>query len=236
MGSPVYLWLSLLAIAISAWLWARRYKNQPQLPMVFVGGITGAYVGAKIAFLLVEGGALFGQENAWLQLAAGKSITGALAGGYAGVEIAKHFIGYCKPTGDFFALMTPISLVIGRFGCLSHGCCQGMECDAGHWFAWQDSEGVFRWPSVPTEIAFNLLALVVLFALRKVPILQGQLFHLYLIAYGLFRFAHEFVRDTPKIAGSAYSGYQLVAIGLIALGAIRYGQRLAGQREALDKG
>ena len=53
---------------------------------------------------------------------------------------------------------------------------------------------------------------------------RGQLFHLYLIAYGEFRLAHEFVRDTPRIA-AGLSGYQLLSIAILALGAVRFAQR-----------
>ena len=55
----------------------------------------------------------------------------------------------------------------------------------------------------------------------------GQLFHLYLIAYGLFRFGHEFVRDTPPLVANI-SGYQLLALAMVALGLQRYVQRKHG--------
>jgi hypothetical protein len=38
-----------------------------------------------------------------------------------------------------------------------------------------------------------------------------------LIAYGIFRFFHEFLRDTPQIIGP-FSGYQFAALGVAALG------------------
>jgi phosphatidylglycerol:prolipoprotein diacylglycerol transferase len=54
--------------------------------------------------------------------------------------------------------------------------------------------------------------------------LSGQLFHVYLIFYGLFRFAHEFLRDTPPMLGP-FSGYHLLALGITVLGLMRYWQR-----------
>ena len=58
---------------------------------------------------------------------------------------------------------------------------------------------------------------------------RGQLFHLYLLCYGIFRFWHEFHRATPKWFGE-FSGYQLGALALIALGlwrgSIRYREQL----------
>jgi len=74
------------------------------------------------------------------------------------------------------------------------------------------------------EFVFNAVALVVLALLKWRKIMPGQLFHLYLIAYGLFRFVHEFARATPQILGPI-SGYQVAALALVALGAIRFWQR-----------
>jgi hypothetical protein len=37
--------------------------------------------------------------------------------------------------------------------------------------------------------------------MRQNRILSGQLFHLYLIGYGAFRFSHEFLRATPPHGG-----------------------------------
>ena len=44
------------------------------------------------------------------------------------------------------------------------------------------------------------------------------------MGYGAFRFAHEFLRSTPRIAGSL-SGYQIAALACIALGLWRFVKR-----------
>jgi len=41
------------------------------------------------------------------------------------------------------------------------------------------------------------------------------------MAYGIFRFFNEFVRDTPRILGPI-SGYQIAALGVAVLGAIGF--------------
>ena len=48
------------------------------------------------------------------------------------------------------------------------------------------------------------------------------------MAYGIFRFLHEFVRDTPRILGPI-SGYQMIALAVAMLGAIGFFLR---QRQA----
>jgi phosphatidylglycerol:prolipoprotein diacylglycerol transferase len=173
--------------------------------VIYFSGIVAAFLGAKIGFLLSEGWLYMEAPDRWSIWATGKSVMGALPAGWLGVELAKKLSGYEKITGDRFALLLPVPLILGRVGCLGAGCCQGVELHGG------------RWPSVPVEIVFQILALVALLVLRWRHLLAGQHFHLYLIAYGLFRFGHEFLRATPKpFAG--LSGYQIMALATAAAG------------------
>jgi phosphatidylglycerol:prolipoprotein diacylglycerol transferase len=84
-----------------------------------------------------------------------------------------------------------------------------------------DRTGQDRWPAVPLEIAFNLLALVAFLALRKTKRLPGQHFHLYLIGYGGFRFFHEFLREEPRLV-IGLTGYQIASLAVLALGVIGF--------------
>jgi phosphatidylglycerol:prolipoprotein diacylglycerol transferase len=71
------------------------------------------------------------------------------------------------------------------------------------------------------ELLFNALILGVVLLMRWRKVLPGQHFHIYLMAYGIFRFAHEYMRDTPRILGP-FSGYQLAALAVALLGAIGF--------------
>ena len=82
---------------------------------------------------------------------------------------------------------------------------------------------------MPVELGFNALALITFLLLRRKHLLPGQHFHLYLIAYGLFRFAHEFVRATPRVFGPL-SGYALAALVTAAFGGIAFVARARVQR------
>jgi phosphatidylglycerol:prolipoprotein diacylglycerol transferase len=211
-----YGWLMLAGIAVSAVFWARLARRDDRLLLVYVAALIGAFLGAKLAYLLAEGWRDFGQADMWLRLATGKSILGALPGGYAGVELAKRWVGYHSVTGDWFAMIAPLGIILGRVGCWLHGCCLGHACETA-WFTVRDAKGVERWPAVPVEILFNAVMLITFFALRRRGCLVGQHFHVYLIAYGVFRFAHEFLRDTPRIAG-ILSGYQMIAMAIVGFG------------------
>jgi phosphatidylglycerol:prolipoprotein diacylglycerol transferase len=126
-------------------------------------------------------------------------------------------------TGDWFAIIAPAGIMLGRIGCLLQGCCLGRVCDAG-WYTINDLHGVARWPAVPVEFLFNAILLGVVLVLRWRRILPGQHFHIYLMAYGIFRFFHEFMRDTPQIIGMI-SGYQLAALAVAGLGAAGFIRR-----------
>lgn len=208
--------MMLAGIAVSIFFWSRLARRDDRLLLVYVAALVGAFLGAKLVYIFAEGWMHFGAPDMWLQLATGKSILGALLGGYAAVEIAKRIVGFLGVTGDWFSLIAPLGIVLGRIGCLLHGCCLGKQCEPA-WFTLRDVAGTPRWPAVPVEILFNLIAIAAFFILRRQRRLVGQHFHLYLMAYGTFRFLHEFLRDTPRVAGSI-SGYQFAALAVFALG------------------
>lgn len=225
----IYLLVTFLGLGLGAWVWSRRVRETPSAFAVFVGAVIGAYAGAKLLYVLVEGWAFFGTADGLFRIAAGKTILGALLGGYAGVEIAKKLVGHREPTGDWFAIGVPLAIAAGRIGCLRYGCCPGIPLPADSPWAVVFRDGVPRWPAVPAELVFNLLFIAAILPMvrqKRSPHAwwRGQCFHLYLIAYGLFRFGHEFLRDTPK-SGWGIGGYQIAALALVVLGAARGWQR-----------
>jgi phosphatidylglycerol:prolipoprotein diacylglycerol transferase len=220
---PWYSWMMLGGIAITLIFWTRLARRDERLLFIYIAALGGAFIGAKIVYLLCEGWLYFGKLHMWTILATGKSILGALLGGYVAVEAAKRLSGYRAITGDWFAMLVPVGVIVGRVGCLLNGCCLGVECPAA-WYAIRDYNGVPRWPSVPVEILFNALAIAALLVLRRKKLFPGQHFHLYLIGYGLFRFLHEFLRATPHVVGPL-SGYQLAALAVAALGLAGFERR-----------
>ena len=226
LNTSPYGWLLLAGIAVSLFTWTRLARRDERLVLIYVAALLSAFIGAKLTYLFAEGWLDWPMPDRWLRLATGKSVLGALLGGYAGVEVAKLALGWRAPTGDLFALVAPLGIGIGRIGCLLHGCCLGERCAPTfpNWFTLRDAEGVARWPAVPVEIGFNVLALAAFLILRRRGLLRGQHFHLYLIAYGIFRFAHEWMRVTPKFFG-LLSGYQFAALACVALGAWGFRRR-----------
>lgn len=239
LGLLLYPLTAAFGLVLSAYAWdklpARAHTpSKRQQNAIFFGCLVGAAVGAKLGYLVAEGAWVASQTTLPLatrasMLLTGKTVVGALLGAYAGVEYAKRRVGYGYPTGDTFALLAPCSLVLSRVGCWVQGCCLGRPIRASV-FALEDRAGVARWPAVPIELAFNAgfaVFVVLVFASRRKrghAWLDGQLFHVYLIAYGGFRFAHEFMRDTPRWTGP-WSGYHVLALALVCLGSWGFAQR-----------
>ena len=216
-----YRWFVLVGIAFGALGWWRMSRRDGRLVPIYLTGLLGAFAGAKLAFLFAEGWQYWRLPVPWLPLLTGKSVLGALPGGYAGVEFAKWRLGYRKYTGDWFAAFAPAGILMGRVGCLFQGCCLGARCERARWWTIADSAGIPRWPAVPVEMLFNAFALATFWALRRRRLLAGQHFHLYLMAYAVFRFFHEFLRDTPRFLQTdrMLSGYQIIALGVFVFGA-----------------
>src|SRR5437773_4428025 len=119
--STAYGWLMLAGIFTSILFWSRLARRDDRLILIYIAALAGAFLGAKLVYLGAEGWLHWHDENRWMVLATGKSITGALLGGYAAVEIAKRFTGYRSATGDWFAIISPVSIMLGRLGCVLHG-------------------------------------------------------------------------------------------------------------------
>lgn len=227
-GRPggIYRGILIAATVLSLWMWSWIARRDSRLLYIWLSALIGAFVGAKLVYGLAEGWREPVPVDFIARWGAGKSVLGALLGGYGGVEVAKKALGYRGATGDWFAVIVPFGIAWGRVGCWFNGCCLGQPMEHAHWWTLADTGGVPRWPAVPLEFGFNLGAGLVLLTLRHRRVFPGNLFHLYLMAYGVFRVAHEFVRNTPRVIGP-FSGYALAAVLLIVLGAIRFRQRLA---------
>src|SRR5438477_10480515 len=99
-NSPPYGSLLLAGIFVSIILWSRVARRDERLVLIYIAALAGAFLGAKLVYLAAEGWLHWHDENRWLELATGKSITGALLGGYLAVEIAKRLLRYPRATGD----------------------------------------------------------------------------------------------------------------------------------------
>src|SRR2546425_12495048 len=91
--TSAYGWLMLAGIIVTICFWSRLARRDDRLLLVYVAALVGAFLGAKVVYVLAEGWLHFGAPDMWLQLATGKSILGALLGGYLAVEMAQRAVG-----------------------------------------------------------------------------------------------------------------------------------------------
>ena len=182
-----------------------------------LGAVFGAYLFELPADLLgwappVDGAHGLGGTSTPL---GGRTVLGALLGGWIAVEVAKRRVGHRTSTGDHFAFPLALALAIGRLGCVFTGCCPGVSIDPQAPFARVGLalHGSPRFPATLAEAYFHAVAAVaILIAIRRG---MGSTVRLtaYFAAYGVFRFVIEFARDVPRpFAGASY--YQLLALGL----------------------
>lgn len=176
-----------------------------------------AIVGAKVVFLFAEYGWPLQPIDDWpAMFFSGRSIVGALLFGLLGAELAKPLVKYTLPPNDRFAALLPFTIAIGRVGCLMSGCCRGVPTDSP--LAIHYADGVARHPAQVYEMIFHLVAGITAIWLIRHQQFRGSVFSLYLIAYGGYRFASEFIRETP-IVFSGWSAYQWLSLVMIAVGA-----------------
>src|SRR5579863_9638521 len=86
------------------WLAQRRRLDTPGVMNLLGVGLIGGLVGANVAQWLVMG-------------SAGKTVLGAIVGGYLAVFVAKRWMGLRRPTGDLFAIALCAGEAVGRWGC-----------------------------------------------------------------------------------------------------------------------
>ena len=193
---------------------------------VVLGGVVGARLLLAWDHLDYYSQALRTMPLSWVVEHSGKSIIGAIVGGYVAGVLAKRAVGYTRSTGDCYALAIAAAMAVGRIGCFLSELPLGtptslpwgvtVPASAALTFArCPGCDGPMH-PSQLYEVLFNLVAAgaIVRYG-RRVPA-PGDVLKLYLLAAAVFRFGVEFVRANPTTA-FGLSSPQLVLIPLLIL-------------------
>jgi prolipoprotein diacylglyceryltransferase len=156
----------------------------------------------------------------------GKSIIGGIVGGYAAIILAKRVFRYTRSTGDCYAAAIPLAMAIGRVGCFLSELPLGTPTNlpwgitvspeiASHFTNCPYCTGAMH-PSMLYEIAFHLVAFVLILRYRHLIIVQGDALKIYLLVAAVFRFLVEFVRGSQEMVGGLTSA-QVALIPLTLL-------------------
>ena len=247
-GVPTHEFFVALGVAVAAafYLYEARRRGvlNEQTGWVVVGALVGGAILAKVgsAWRFVGSGSTASE----LYLYGGRSILGGLAGAYFGAIVAKRVVGYRRSTGDLFAPAVAIGLAVGRIGCflteqvgtptsLPWGVAVSAETAAALPNCPQCAGGQPMHPSFLYESLFLLLVFAVLWWGRDRLTTEGLSFKLFLLAYGVFRFAVEFVRGNPEVA-FGLSGSQVFLLATIPIVVVMLVRTRAARRSSAPIG
>ncbi|MBD5603768.1 MAG: prolipoprotein diacylglyceryl transferase [Candidatus Eremiobacteraeota bacterium] len=161
-------------------------------------GLLGGAIGAQAMQSIVGG-------------VPGKSLLGGVACGYLAVVYAKHRLGIRRPTGDLFAVALAAGEAVGRFGCFFAGCCYG-KVTTLPWGVYE--HGALRHPTQLYSAAAAALTLLVLVVLeRRGTLAENGIFYVQGALMCAFRFAVDFARDVPVLAGGLTTAQFAAALG-----------------------
>jgi prolipoprotein diacylglyceryltransferase len=192
----------------------RRALSWHQILVLYLAALVGAALGSRIVWIAMLGPQpeLLDFYTLFLPTQVHFHYLGVLVGGYAGVELAKALLGWPHMVGDMFAPALAGMMVLVRAGCTLGGCCYGRPAD----LPWAvEMHGARRHPTQLYELAFQSIALVVLWSWRDRLPHAGDLFKLYLGAYAAFRFVNEFWRVNPVVA-LGMTVPQWICLGILA--------------------
>lgn len=106
----------------------------------------------------------------------------------AGARMAKRkFSQVC----DIFTVCMIFTVMCARINCIIAGCCQGRVITGS----------TLRWPTREAEIIFYIVILWILGKKVKKKKTGGEIYPLYMLSYGIFRFITEFFRDQGNLSG-----------------------------------
>lgn len=212
----------------------RRGMLEERIVWISIAVVLGGAIGARLitAWEHLEYYAILDEAPlTWVIEHSGKSLIGAIAGGWLAGVAAKRALGYPHSTGDCYALAIPVAVVIGRVGCFLSELPLGTPTDlpwgvrvdpaaAAAFVRCPGCDGPMH-PSMLYEIAFNLVAIAAILRWgRRVPA-PGDLLKAYLLVAFAFRFGVELVRGN-EVQALGLTGPQIVLIPLLALLAVHF--------------
>lgn len=216
----------------------RRRMLDDRILFVSLAVLLGGGLGARL-LLAWEHLPWYGQVGdaplTWIVEHSGKSLIGAVVGGYVAGVLAKKAFSYRRSTGDCYALAIPVAVSIGRVGCFLAELPLGTPTTLPWGIAVPPSAAAAfvpcpgcdlpMHPSMLYEIAFNLVAIAAIVRFRHRLVVQGDLLKAYLLAAAVFRFLVEFVRASP-VQALGLTGPQLVLVPLGVLLVIHFVREL----------
>lgn len=197
----LFVCLGLGTLVGCVWIFLFREKIEVKLWMIPLLSILNSMAGLICVKVFA------GIENWGSPLSSGQSLFGGvLLLPIVYVAAAKVFRRRLCDVFDVFAMCTITTLLFARVACVFSGCCYGKLILA--------SESV-RWPTRELEILFYLVLLVFLYRKNHQNSLPGEIWPIYMISYGTFRFVEEWLREGDLVLGPFHYGHIWAVLSII---------------------
>lgn len=208
----------------------------PQRWTVIASAAVGALAGSRLLGLAEQWPTVVaafrsGQFLALLFTPGGKTIVGGLLGGWIAVELVKGILGIRSRTGDLFTLPLCVGIAVGRIGCFVAGLADDTYGKPTNLpWAVNFGDGIPRHPTQIYEILFLVLLGMIVSRPAKWP--EGARFRIFLAGYLSWRFAIDFIKPQPLVAGMNLIQWACLA-GLLTLGLLFLIDLRKARRKAL---
>jgi phosphatidylglycerol:prolipoprotein diacylglycerol transferase len=235
LGPLAVRWYGLMYLAGFAagwWLGVRRIRQgltavtRAQFDDLFFGTVLGVILGGRLGYVLFYKPAHYLQHP--LEVFALWQGGMSFHGGFLGVLAAMWFVARRHRLPwleimDFLAPLVPIGIAAGRLGNFVNGELWGRVTDVAWGMVFRGAGALPRHPSQLYEMALEGVALFALlwwFSSRPRP--RGQVSALFLVGYGVARFACEFAREPDAFLGTLALGLtmgQWLSLPMLVVGA-----------------
>lgn len=161
---------------------------------IFIAAAAGGFLGSHILAMFEQ--PIFLQQPSIMAFIQNKTIVGGLLGGLVAVESCKKILNIYTSSGDLMTYPIILAIAIGRLGCFAEGLEDGTYgIESSLPWAIDFGDGLYRHPTQLYEIAFlAALLLGIKFLEKKVALINGGRFKIFLTSYLLFRLFIEFIK------------------------------------------
>lgn len=212
----------LTGIGLSAFLFDKNKQGHIQLKQIdtvdaLVWIIIPSMIGARMWHVMTD---FYLYRDNLIEIVylwnGGLGIFGGLIGGFSGAYFyaRKQKVSLQKSL-SLLAVFLPLGQIIGRFGNLTNRELYGPETSLP-WGLYLHELGKSFHPAFTYEQVGNLVLFAVLYFLYKKHGLTKILIPVYLMGYGIVRFAVDFFRTEPRVLGY-FTFAQLVSVLLVLL-------------------
>lgn len=223
----------MMALCFLAGYWVitleakRKGLDEKLVGNMFLATMAGGIIGAKLLYVFenVPLSEIISNPAGSLLSRGGLTFYGGFFGALIIVWIIarRHKLSMWV-VGDLAAPSLALAYVIGRIGCFLVGDDYGVPSDLPWAMAFPKGLPPTDVPVHPTqlyEIVIMSVVFAVIWKIRKKDKPAGWLFSIYLILAGLERFLVEFVRSTTPSPVPGLSVAQVMALFIIAVGAVK---------------